>query len=394
MELDEKEDVSENYSNLLMTLQHYISNRIPENRLKPSSELLSFFNIQSILNKDRLSLINLLKLLLCVSSFCSNKRENIKIISGLDLSLVQTYYDSVYLFLLKNVDKKNLGNISNLEDEKNLQRKEIENLKKIIEEKDLIIRQYKSKDFLRNNNDLSIIPSAQDFLGGGADDLATMVNFDLDFDLHNNNNNNNNNYNNKNFQVEKTINFYYEKINIKQMFIDSLPISQKNTNNSSNSCHNYSISKHYFNLCGGDFLQRKIEILDETILKNREMYEKIVGDYENEIKNLKQKIEELKNMHNEKINQMVKNHENEIKKVLNDKKMNGTEELIKFRNEKNIEIAKIRKEMDEKELIKNKEIEELKNKINEVNLIRQKDTEFFKLEKIKKKMNMNKKLII
>ena len=385
MDMDKNEDESENYMNLLITLQNYINNKIPEKRLKPNAQLLSFFNIQSILSKDHISLINLLKLILCISSFCSNKRENMKIISGLDLSLVQTYYDSVYLYLLKNVDKKSLSisvNITSLEDEKNAQRKEIEKLKRIIEEKDSIINQYKASDLIKNN-DISVIPTYQDFIGKGDDDMNMFMNFDLNFDLKNKD---------KNYKIEKTINIYYEKINIKQMFIDSLPTSQKNTNNSSNSSHNYSISKHYFNLSGGEFLHKKIEILDETLLKNREMYQKIVEDYENEIKNLKKEIEELKNTHSEEITQMVKNHENEIKNALNDKKMNYTEELIKFRNEKNIEIEKLRKEMDARESIKDREIEKIKNNINKLKINRQKDIELFESEKMKVKYEYEQKI--
>ena len=94
-----------------MTLQNYFSIKIPSKRLTPNSELLSFFNIQSILNKEHKSLINLSKLLLCISSFCSIKNENLKKVSGLELSLVKVYYDSVYLFLLKNIDKKSSSNI-------------------------------------------------------------------------------------------------------------------------------------------------------------------------------------------------------------------------------------------------------------------------------------------
>ena len=78
MDFEENEDESDNFSTLLMTLQNYFSIKIPAKRLTPNSELLSFFNIQSILNKDHKSLLNLSKLLLCISSFCSNKIANLK----------------------------------------------------------------------------------------------------------------------------------------------------------------------------------------------------------------------------------------------------------------------------------------------------------------------------
>jgi hypothetical protein len=165
-----------------MTIQNYFSQKIPSKRLTTNSDLLSFFNIQSILSKEPKSIINLAKLLLCLSSFCPNKGNNLKKVSGLDLSLVQIYYDSVYLFLEKNTEKKSFINNSSLStsilEEKNAQKKEIEKLKKIVEEKDLIIRKYKTFEFAKN--DISVIQSDQDFLGGGED-----INFEIDFDIKN-----------------------------------------------------------------------------------------------------------------------------------------------------------------------------------------------------------------
>lgn len=380
MDFEGSEDAIDNFSTLLMALQNYISIKIPAKKLTPNSELLSFFNIQSILNKDHKYLTYLLKLLLCISSFCSKKKENLKIISGLDLSLVKAYYDAVYLFLLKNTERKSsqINSTANsiLEEEQNSQKKEIDKLKKLIKDQDLVIRKYKTSELIRN--DISLIQTDQDFLG--SDDI---INFDLDFDLNNNA---------KNYKIEKNISFCFEKFNIKQIYIDSLPISQKNTNNSSNSFQVFSISKHNFNLSGGDFLHKKIDILDETILKNREMYQKVITDFENEIKNLKQKIEELKNEHNEFIARMKKDHEIQINNIIKDKNLNNTENLIKFRNEKNAEIENLRKMMNEKEKIKNKEIEEIERKIREEKARREKETELFNDDRIKRKIEYDKKI--
>ena len=380
MDFEGSEDAIDNFSTLLMALQNYISIKIPAKKLTPNSELLSFFNIQSILNKDHKYLTYLLKLLLCISSFCSKKKENLKIISGLDLSLVKAYYDAVYLFLLKNTERKSsqINSTANsiLEEEQNSQKKEIDKLKKLIKDQDLVIRKYKTSELIRN--DISLIQTDQDFLG--SDDI---INFDLDFDLNNNA---------KNYKIEKNISFCFEKFNIKQIYIDSLPISQKNTNNSSNSFQVFSISKHNFNLSGGDFLHKKIDILDETILKNREMYQKVITDFENEIKNLKQKIEELKNEHNEFIARMKKDHEIQINNIIKDKNLNNTENLIKFRNEKNTEIENLRKMMNEKEKIKNKEIEEIERKIREEKARREKETELFNDDRIKRKIEYDKKI--
>lgn len=388
MDFDGNEDESDKFSTFLMTLQNYFSIKIPSNRLTPNSELLSFFNIQSILDKDHKTLINLSKLLLCVSSFCSTKSENLKKISGLDLSLVQTYYDSVYLFLIKNSGKKTSINnniiIGSLfEDDKNFEndddKKEIEKLKKIIEEKDTIIRQNKMNEFIKN--DLSGIQTDHDFLAAG--DEMTMMNFDLDFDLKNNL---------KNYQIEKNTSFSFEKMNIKQIFMDSLPTSQKNTNNSNNSSHNFSISTHSFYLWGGNYLQKKIDFLEETISKNKEMFERIINNYVFQINTLKEKIDSLKVEHNLAFSEMMKKKEFEIQKILNDKNLNNSEELIRFRNEKNLEIENLTKIMNQKESMKNKEIDQMQNKLNEEKIKREKELELFNLDRIKVKNDYEKKI--
>ena len=306
-----------------MNIQNYFSKKIPPKRLTLNSDLLSFFNIQSILNKDQKSITNLAKLLLCLSSFCPSKGNNLKKVSGLDLKLVQIYYDSVYLFLEKNTEKKSFNNNSTLctsiIDDKNLQKKEVEKLKKIIEEKDLIIRRYKTFEFAKN--EISVIQSDQDFLEGGED-----INFELDFEVKNFT---------KNYKIEKKDSFSFEKITIKKINNNS---SSKNTNVSNSSSYKFSVSGFRFYLSGGNLLHKKIDILDETILKNREMYQDIIGKLEKENESLKQKIELL----------------SKNKSGIN------SEEFIKFKNEKNLEIENLKKMINEKGITNNKEIEAMK----------------------------------
>ena len=352
-----------------MTLQKYFTLNIPSTRLTHNCEFLTFFNIQSILEKDHISLINLTKLLLCISSFCSNKAKNLKKISALDLSLVKIYYDSVYLYLIKNTDKKfstsENSNITGsiLDEDKNIDKKEIEKLKKLIEEKDSIIRKYKTSELLKP--DISYIQTDQDFLAGAEE---TMMNF-LDFDIKTNS---------KNYKIEKN-SFSFEKLNIKQIFIDSLPTSGKNTNNSNSYSQNFSITKQFFMLSGDNLLHMKIEN-NETLLH----------DYEFQIRFLKEQIENLNIKYNNEIKQMTSNHENETQKLLYDKNINNSEELIRFRNEKNIEIENIKNLMMENENRKNKIIMELENKLNEEKMIREKETELFNNDRIRLKNNYEK----
>ena len=313
-----------------MTIQNYFSQKIPSKRLTTNSDLLSFFNIQSILSKEPKSIMNLAKLLLCLSSFCPNKGNNLKKVSGLDLSLVQIYYDSVYLFLEKNPEKKSFINNSTLctsiVEEKNSQKKEIEKLKKIVEEKDLIIRKYKTFEFAKN--DLSVIQSDQDFLAGGED-----INFEFDFDLKNIS---------KNYKIEKTDSISFETIINNKHIINDL--SQKNTNVRN---YNFFVSGFNFYLSGGNLLHKKIDFLDETILKNREMYQNIISNLEKENESLKQRIEILSK----------------------NKSGISSEEFIKFKNEKCLEIENLKKMLNEKEITKKKEIEAMKFQIDQEKMI-------------------------
>ena len=339
-----------------MTIQNYFSQKIPSKRLTTNSDLLSFFNIQSILSKEPKSIINLAKLLLCLSSFCPNKGNNLKKVSGLDLTLVQIYYDSVYLFLEKNTEKKSFINNSTLStsilEEKNAQKKEIEKLKKIVEEKDLIIRKYKTFEFAKN--DISVIQSDQDFLGGGED-----INFEIDFDIKNIT---------KNYKIEKTDSFSFEKINTKQIIND---VSPKNINVRNSSSYNFFIAGFNFYLLGGNLLQKKIDILDETILKNREMYQNIIANLEKEKESLKQRLEKLSK----------------------NKSGISSEEFIKFKNEKCLEIENLKKMINEKEITKNKEIEVMKVQIDQEKMImksnNEKNIEMIKNEYEKKISNLN-----
>ena len=339
-----------------MTIQNYFSQKIPSKRLTTNSDLLSFFNIQSILSKEPKSIINLAKLLLCLSSFCPNKGNNLKKVSGLDLSLVQIYYDSVYLFLEKNTEKKSFINNSTLStsilEEKNVQKKEIEKLKKIVEEKELIIRKYKTFEFTKN--DISVIQSDQDFLGGGED-----INFEIDFDIKNIT---------KNYKIEKTDSFSFEKINTKQIIND---VSPKNINVRNSSSYNFFIAGFNFYLLGGNLLQKKIDILDETILKNREMYQNIIANLEKEKESLKQRLEKLSK----------------------NKSGISSEEFIKFKNEKCLEIENLKKMINEKEIKKNKEIEVMKVQIDQEKMImksnNEKNIEMIKNEYEKKISNLN-----
>ena len=133
-----------------------------------------------------------------------------------------------------------------------------------------------------------------------------------------------------------------------------------------------------FFLSGGDFLHKKINILEETILKNSDMYNKVIEKYENQIKNLKTQLQdELENMSKEKNNymneinslsSMKNNTQSEIENIrneLNNEKKKYSDLLnVKNRLEKEINDTKNSNDLKDKQ--NNSEISELKRKIDEL----------------------------
>ena len=114
------------------------------------------------------------------------------------------------------------------------------------------------------------------------------------------------------------------------------------------------ISEISFFLSGGNFLHRKINYLDETIIKNSEMYNSILDKKEKEMAFLKQSNLDLENFNDEKSSQI-----NELKQKVDEQ----LSELIK----KNEEIIQLQKSFDEYKSIKEKQITEIMNQLKMIN---------------------------
>ena len=114
------------------------------------------------------------------------------------------------------------------------------------------------------------------------------------------------------------------------------------------------ISEISFFLSGGNFLHRKIDYLDETIIQNSEMYNSILDKKEKEMAFLKQSNLDLENFNDEKSSQI-----NELKQKVDEQ----LSELIK----KNEEIIQLQKSFDEYKSIKEKQITEIMNQLKMIN---------------------------
>jgi len=140
-------------------------------------------------------------------------------------------------------------------------------------------------------------------------------------------------------------------------------------NNFSNSEGIVQVSEISLFLSGGDFLHKKIEILDETIIKNSEMYNNILDKLEKEKSDLKQSKIDLESFNDEKAAQIK-----ELKQKLDEE----LSQLIK----KNEEIIQLQKALDENKSKNDKELTQSQKQIKDITDL--KDQEIAKLkEKIK-----------
>ena len=140
-------------------------------------------------------------------------------------------------------------------------------------------------------------------------------------------------------------------------------------NNFSNSEGIVQVSEISLFLSGGDFLHKKIEILDETIIKNSEMYNNILDKLEKEKSDLKQSKIDLESFNDEKASQIK-----ELKQKLDEE----LSQLIK----KNEEIIQLQKALDENKSRNDKELTQSQKQIKDITDL--KDQEIAKLkEKIK-----------
>ena len=113
------------------------------------------------------------------------------------------------------------------------------------------------------------------------------------------------------------------------------------------------VSEIFFFLSGGDFLKKKIDILDETIIKNSEMYNSILDKTEKKMAELKQNLSDLESMNNEKGTEIE-----QLKKKL--------DELNNQLNKKNEENTQLKKLFDDLKAQKEKEMSEYKKQIKDI----------------------------
>ena len=147
---------------------------------------------------------------------------------------------------------------------------------------------------------------------------------------------------------------------------DGIPITT-NINpdpNTNININNIPINQISFFLHGGDLLKKKIDILEETILKNSEMYNYASNKYETQIKDKEAEIKNLKNI----IENLKNEHKNELENINKEKDnyLNQVSDLSSLKNNNQSEIEKIKNELDN-ERKKYEDLLNIKNKLENEN---------------------------
>ena len=431
IEITNFNDHFSNFKLIIESLGDYLKKNCHEEKLTPqAANLTANFDAKQIIDGNQKQLINFIKLLLCISSLSSTKDKHLTKVSFLEAQTQNAYFSSVDYFLSlennENNDKQNNSFDINNFDNLNLSESLVNDIKNL---KNTIIPDKKEE----GQEDLPKLT-----LGSSAFGINNPVNFDDNpfendaqsqyfgklLDMHKNNINNNNNL--EPIKVEKKIYINpankipelgknpfdnidnknnLDKQNLQDIISDKpqAVIVEKKTYcnivklgqegdkdgkitsiasmNSNNTNTNLSqVNEITLFLSGGDFLHKKINILEETLMKNSEMYNYVIDKYEKDLKILKEELENLKIKHKEEIDKLTKEK---------DEYINQVNDLSSLKNDNRNEIDKIKSELNSEKMKYNEllnikiNLEKEKNENNNFNnaQIEQKDKEILDLKK-------------
>ena len=431
IEITNFNDHFSNFKLIIESLGDYLKKNCHEEKLTPqAANLTANFDAKQIIDGNQKQLINFIKLLLCISSLSSTKDKHLTKVSFLEAQTQNAYFSSVDYFLSlennENNDKQNNSFDINNFDNLNLSESLVNDIKNL---KNTIIPDKKEE----GQEDLPKLT-----LGSSAFGINNPVNFDDNpfendaqsqyfgklLDMHKNNINKNNNLepikvekkiyinptnkipelgknpfdnidNKNNLDKQNLQNIISDKpqavIVEKKTYCNIVKLGQEGDKdgkitsitsmNSNNTNTNLSqVNEITLFLSGGDFLHKKINILEETLMKNSEMYNYVIDKYEKDLKILKEELENLKIKHKEEIDKLTKEK---------DEYINQVNDLSSLKNDNRNEIDKIKSELNSEKMKYNEllnikiNLEKEKNENNNFNnaQIEQKDKEILDLKK-------------
>ena len=431
IEITNIDDHFSNFKLIIESLGDYLKKNCQEEKLTPqAANLTANFDTKQIIDGNEKLLMNFIKLLLCISSLSSTKDKHLTKVSFLEAQTQNAYFSSVDYFLSiennENNDKQNnsfdINNFDNLNLSESLVN-DIKNLKNTIisdktdeGQKELPKMTLGSSAFGINN------PANVD--DNPFENDAQSQYFGKLLEMHKSNVNNTNNLepikvekkiyinptnelpelaknpfdkidNTNNLDKQNLQNIISDKpqavIVEKKTYCNIVKLGQErdkdgkitsNTGANSNKTNtNLSqVNEITLFLSGGDFLHKKINILEETLMKNSEMYNYVIDKYEKDLKILKEELENLKIKHKEEIDKLTKEK---------DEYINQVNDLSSLKNDNRNEIDKIKSELNSEKIkyneLLNIKINLEKEKNDNINFnntqIEQKDKEILDLKK-------------
>lgn len=431
IEITNFDDHFSNFKLIIESLGDYLKKNCHEEKLTPqAANLTANFDAKQIIDGNEKLLINFIKLLLCISSLSSTKDKHLTKVSFLEAQTQNAYFSSVDHFLSlennENDDKQNNSFDINNFDNLNLSESLVNDIKNL---KNTIIPDKKEE----GQEDLPKLT-----LGSSAFGINNPVNFDDNpfendaqskyfgklLEIHKSNINNNKNLepikvekkiyinptndlpelgknpfdnidNKNNLDKQNLQNIISDKpqavIVEKKTYCNIVKLGQEgdkdgkitsitNMNNNNTNTNLSQVNEIALFLSGGDFLHKKINILEETLMKNSEMYNYVIDKYEKDLKILKEELENLKIKHKEEIDKLTKEK---------DEYINQVNDLSSLKNDNRNEIDKIKNELNSEKMKYNEllnikiNLEKEKNENNNFNnaQIEQKDKEILDLKK-------------
>ena len=431
IEITNFDDHFSNFKLIIESLGDYLKKNCHEEKLTPqAANLTANFDAKQIIDGNEKLLINFIKLLLCISSLSSTKDKHLTKVSFLEAQTQNAYFSSVDHFLSlennENDDKQNNSFDINNFDNLNLSESLVNDIKNL---KNTIIPDKKEE----GQEDLPKLT-----LGSSAFGINNPVNFDDNpfendaqskyfgklLEIHKSNINNNKNLepikvekkiyinptndlpelgknpfdnidNKNNLDKQNLQNIISDKpqavIVEKKTYCNIVKLGQEgdkdgkitsitNMNNNNTNTNLSQVNEIALFLSGGDFLHKKIDILEETLMKNSEMYNYVIDKYEKDLKILKEELENLKIKHKEEIDKLTKEK---------DEYINQVNDLSSLKNDNRNEIDKIKNELNSEKMKYNEllnikiNLEKEKNENNNFNnaQIEQKDKEILDLKK-------------
>lgn len=149
MNLDDHES---NFKYIIESLESYIKDNCQEEKLTYFANISDSFDISQILEGNEKALINMIKLLLFISSLSSIKEKHLNSINSLETEIQNDYFSSVELFLKLDNNNQDISIDLNNLDNLNLSESIMNDLRELKNSNNLEVQKNEDKNKEPENN--------------------------------------------------------------------------------------------------------------------------------------------------------------------------------------------------------------------------------------------------